>query len=120
MKQLFLSVALLIWTQNASASNPRDDLRNRLWQFQYDGGDSYRVSFGYDTLTWTAIEGADVGRSETDRYDVAAVSDRVYFISWTEQDSSHVSVVLNLKNLTVHSSGSSPSGNWFRKGIVIK
>lgn len=88
--------------------------------FNYgDGAFVAKVSFTETTVTW------DDGESkETDKYKFTAFPNSQYFVQWTENDGTAVTLFIDLKNKVCHNSVftviEGERQAWFMKGVILE
>jgi len=96
-----------------------DDLAGTKLLFKYEGEQHYKVNFEKETVHWECIKGEELGKSETDSYKSAKISNDAFFIQWQEADGTFVALTFNLKTMKVVSTGISNNCKWFRSGDVV-
>ena len=87
--------------------------------FKYEGEQHYNVSFEKETVHWECIKGEELGKTETDLYKSAKISNDAFFIQWQEADGTFVALTFNLKTMKVVSTGIYKNYKWFRSGEVV-
>lgn len=67
-------------------------------EYQYDGGDAYRVTFGEGTATWEVLTGPHAGDSRTETAQDHQVADGIFMVTWLEPTDEVVTFVANVNN----------------------
>lgn len=114
MTNLFLIVCLFCATTIAS-ENP---LVGKTIQIDYETGVSYSLSFTATEMTWTGVKGGEIGRSETDPYQITIMGKKEFFLNWTEKDNHFVALVLNFRKMEAFAAGHQGEKMWSRKGKI--
>ena len=108
------------------------DLDGKKIRYHYKSGLTYDQEYKEGTVTWTGIEGPNVGYSQTEKKIVNKVGDNIYFISWFEnetkpsalgesrKDGFVVSIVVDLKNMIATASYNEPIEGGGQKWMVDK
>ena len=114
--RVFLLIFFVLPSHAFSADS--NALSGKVLLLKYEDDQNYHVKFDDVFVTWTCVKGAELGKVETDIYQIKRVAPHVYLVNWSEVDGSFVDLVLNLKLRKVYSSGKSGELSWFREGAI--
>ena len=116
MMSKYLILLITFLSLPSFASN---DLAGTNLLFRYEGEQHYKVIFEKETVHWECTKGDELGKSETDLYQSAKISNDAFFIQWQEADGTFVALTFNLKTMKVVSTGISKNFKWFKSGDVV-
>ncbi len=108
-KLIYLTTVLLCIHTVALAAD-------RQIKVEYDNGYEYRLKLIGNSLTWKGLKGPDMGKEETSSYEAINIDSQIELLKWVESDGTFVNVILNGRNETAISSGTSAGKDWVYKG----
>jgi len=94
------------------------EVTGKIMEYEYENGETYRLLFGLECVTWECLSGSTAGSIRTVSCGAAEIESNLLFIAWSEDDRDAVSIVADLEKNSLHSWYVNHSARHFWKGNI--